>query len=133
MAIIRQNKGGTMSDINKKYYLGFEGEPEIILTVIQQNDKKSGISLWSGYFNNIMQQIEPVEGRWTALAYYYNLDIGWYDESPWFVDNILDAYEQFKGIDKYKLDTAEQEILEQILELFKKSIEENSRVSISYE
>lgn len=122
-----------MSDINKKYYLGFEGEPEIIFTVIQQNGIKSGLSLWSGYFNNIMQQIEPVDGRWTALAYYYNLNIGWYDESPWLIDNISGAYEQFKGIDKYKLDATEQEILEKILELLQKSIEENSKISISYD
>jgi hypothetical protein len=122
-----------MGSINNKYYLGFEGEPEIIFTVVQQNNEKSGLSLWSGYFNNIMQQITPVEGKWTALAYYYNLNIGWYDESPWLVENIKDAYEQFKGIDKYNLEELEEEILEEILELFKKSIEEDNNVYISYE
>lgn len=122
-----------MGNINNKYYLGFEGEPEIIFTVVQQNNEKSGISLWSGYFNNIMQQIAPVEGKWTALAYYYNLNIGWYDENPWLVENIEDAYEQFKGIDKYKLDDLEKEILEEILELFKKSIDGNNKIYISYE
>lgn len=122
-----------MGYINNKYYLGFEGEPEIIITVVQQNNEKSGLSLWSGYFNNIMQQITPVEGKWTALAYYYNLNIGWYDESPWLVENIKDAYEQFKGIDKYNLEELEGEILDEILELFKKSIEEDNNVYMSYE
>lgn len=122
-----------MGYINNKYYLGFDGEPEIIITVVQQNNEISGLSLWSGYFNNIMQQISPVEGKWTALAYYYNLNIGWYDESPWLVENIKDAYEQFKGIDKYNLEELEEEIFEEILELFKKSIEEDNNVYISYE
>ncbi|WP_026893017.1 hypothetical protein [Lacrimispora aerotolerans] len=122
-----------MEHLNNKYYLGFEGEPEIIFTVVKQDNEKSGLSLWSGYFDNIMQQITPVEGKWTALSYYYNLNIGWYDESPWLIENIEGAYEQFKGIDKNKLDELELEILEKILELLKKSIEENNNVYISYE
>ena len=122
-----------MGHINNNYYLGFEGEPEIIFTVVQENNEISRLSLWSGYFNNIMQQISPVEGKWTALAYYYNLNIGWYDESPWLVENIKDAYEQFKSIDKYNLEELEEEILEEILELFRKSIEEDNNVYISYE
>ncbi len=122
-----------MNEINKKYYLGFEGEPEIIFTVIQYDNKKVEISLWSGYFDNIMKQIKPVEGKWTGLAYYYNLNIGWYDESPWLIENIIDSYEQLKGIDKQSLESAEQEVLENILDLLKDSIKENYKVYISYE
>lgn len=44
----------------KNYYTGFEGYPEIdFYTYI--NSEKTGIEMWEGYFDSIMNELSPVD------------------------------------------------------------------------
>lgn len=123
-----------MSNIDEKYYLGFEGEPEIIFTVVQKNNEKREIGMWEGYFDKIIKQIEPKDGKWVALAYYYHLDIGWYEESPWVIENLPEVYDQLGEINKENLECIEQrEVLDIILSMLRGAIDNNDKVFISYE
>ena len=123
-----------MNERDEKYFEGFEGEAEIIFCLEKPNSEKHEFGIWKGYFNGIMSQTKPKNGRWTALAYYYHLLKGWYEESPWQVENLKEAYEQLAEIDKNNLAYPEEkEILEIILDMFREAIENNYKMYISYE
>ena len=74
------------------------------------------------FFDNIMTAIEPQSTGWTSLAYYYNLDIGWYEDSPWKIQNLGETKEQLEGIDRSKLNEMDKEVLEEMLSIFKEAI-----------
>lgn len=122
-----------MGNIDERYYIGFEGEPEITFSVIEENNTKHEFGMWGGYFDNIMKQIQPKEGKWIALAYYYNLGIGWYDESPWLIKNLEESYEQLIEIEMDKLENEEKEILKIILSMLRHAIDNNYKAFISYD
>lgn len=119
---------------NEKYYDGFEGEPQITFCLVIDNVIVEQIGMWDGYFNEIMEQIKPSVQGWTGLAYYYHLYIGWYEEDNWLIPNVKEIYEQFKGINDCELTgKPEKELLNLILSLLKKAIDENGKVYIIYE
>lgn len=123
-----------MNILDEKFYDGFEGEPEIIFTLVKEDGDKEEIGIWDGYFNTIMNKIEPKENGWTSLAYYFQLYIGWYDESPWLISNVKEACEQLKEIDSESFENNEEkEILEKIICMLEEAITKESKVYISYD
>ena len=46
-----------MSGIDEKYYDGFEGEPEMIFTLVKINGDKEEFGIWDGYFSEIIKKI----------------------------------------------------------------------------
>lgn len=85
-----------MELINKKYYDGFEGEPEIQL-IYRKGDNNEILIIWEGYFDQIMKLMRPDAQGWTGLAYNYNMDTGWYEESPWLIKDLQMALTQNVG------------------------------------
>jgi hypothetical protein len=123
-----------MSTIDEKYYDGFEGEPEMIFTLVKINGEKEGFGIWDGYFITIIEKVEPKENGWTGLAYYYHLYIGWFEENPWLVENLIESYEQLKEIDIESFEYNEdKEVLRKIMCLFKEAIDNGDKIYISYE
>ncbi|EAG2076458.1 dihydroorotate dehydrogenase (quinone) [Listeria monocytogenes] len=111
------------------YYKGFEGYPEInFYTYI--NGEKTGIEMWEGYFDKIMNELSTVDGKWVSLAYYYHLDEGWYEESPWVIPDNKKALEQFETIDIKVLDNVTQEIMMKLIKLLKDNLD--SEIFIEY-
>lgn len=113
----------------ENYYEGYEGYPEIDFFILS-DDSREGIQMWDGYFYNIMRKIKPVNGEWTSLAYYFNLNEGWYDESPWKIPSNVAAIEQFETIERSELGEIEAEVLAEILGLLKEN--RASQVFIDY-
>jgi hypothetical protein len=123
-----------MKHIDERYYEGFEGEAEIIFCLEKQNDEEYEFGIWEGFFRRIIKKVQPKGGQWTGLAYYYHLDKGWYEESPWQIENLEEAYDQLSEIDKDKLEYPEEkEILEIILNMFREAIKNGYKMYISYE
>ncbi|SHK19153.1 hypothetical protein SAMN02745163_03392 [Clostridium cavendishii DSM 21758] len=123
-----------MNEINEEYYDGFEGEPEMIFTLVKSNGQKEEFGIWDGYFSTIIKKVKPKENGWTGLAYYYHLYIGWYDESPWMVENLIESYEQLKEIDIESFENDEdKKVLVKIICMFKKAIDNGEKIYISYE
>ncbi|HCK0308574.1 TPA: dihydroorotate dehydrogenase (quinone) [Listeria innocua] len=111
------------------FYKGFEGYPEIdFYTYI--NGEKTGIEMWEGYFNNIMNELSTVDSRWGSLAYYYHLYEGWYDESSWVISDNRKVLEQFETIDIKVLDNVTQEIMMKLIKLLKDNLD--SEIFIEY-
>ena len=82
----------------KNFYKGYEGEGEIQFIHGTQTDQKIILKIWDGFFDDIMEKIEPEVTGWTSLAYYYNLVKGWYEEIPWEVPNIATALQQLSKV-----------------------------------
>lgn len=115
--------------INDTYYKGFEGEPEIQF-ICKKTECDEVLVIWEGYFDEIMKRIAPQKDGWTGLAYYYNMCLGWYEESPWVVDDLHMSLEQFCKIEKYDLSKEAKEVLGEICGMLKEAIENDLVVLI---
>lgn len=121
-----------MELINKKYYDGFEGEPEIQFINKRGNDSEI-LVMWEGYFDQIMRLMSPDESGWTGLAYCYNMYLGWYEESPWAIEDLQMALKQFESIDSQELCSEAKEILVLICDMLGESISNSFKVFIARE
>lgn len=129
-----QNSKGIVMYIDESYYEGFEGEPEIIFYLELQGEYLKKFGVWDGYFDEIIEKIEFGEKGWEGLAYYYHLFIGWYEESPWLIPNLQEAYEQIINIDIKKFNEKEEkDIIIKIARLMEEAIERKGNVYISYD
>ena len=86
-----------------------------------------------GYFDQIMRLMLPNEQGWTGLAYCYNMYTGWYEDSPWVIEDLQIALKQFESIDRTKLCDEAIEILMLLCNMLKEAILNNYEVSIARE
>lgn len=121
-----------MELVNKKYYDGFEGEPEIQFICRKGNDTEILI-MWEGYFDQIMRLMIPNEQGWEGLAYCYNVCTGWCEESPWIIEDLQMALKQFELIDNTKLCDESVEVLMLLCNILREAILNNYEVSIHRE
>lgn len=116
-----------MSDINDKFYRGYEGEKEI-----QFITEKEKIIIWEGFFDDIMEQFRPSSTGWTGLPYYYHLSAGWYDESPWKIPDLKECLHQLEQLDVSNCRFAESpKVLIEICRMLSDAIRENKYVCIA--
>ena len=111
-----------------KYYEGYEGEPEI--QFIKGSNNRIVLSIWEGFFDDIMGQFEPTSSGWKGLAYYYNLGIGW-EDGIWKIPNVNSALAEFQSINGSRFRYPETAgVLSAICDLLKSAIKDNKRVWI---
>ncbi|MDP4097330.1 hypothetical protein OIN60_11170 [Paenibacillus sp. P96] len=88
--------------INNSYYVGFEGEPQLIFMYENLNVRYE-LQLWNGYFETLLDcLIEQANDR-SGILHEYCAYEGWYEESPWEIKNIKQAIQLFKSFDPNKL------------------------------
>lgn len=118
-----------MAVINDKYYSGFEGEPAIQFICKKGYDREITV-IWEGYFDEIMRLVKPAPDGWSGLAYCYNMYFGWYEESPWNVEDLQTGLSQFESIDNHLLRTEAREILRILCDMFIEAISNGYEISI---
>lgn len=130
----RRRKEQKMEIINRKYYNGFEGEPEICF-VHENGADREILIIWEGYFDQIMSSIEPAEHGWVGLAYHYNMCSGWYEEGAWVIDDMDLALEQLEAIDAnlHGLNQHCAEILLLLCNMLKLAVANHQRIIITRE
>ncbi|MDE6833380.1 MAG: hypothetical protein K2J39_03910 [Ruminococcus sp.] len=117
---------------NYTYYDGFESEPEYTFCLYDGNKPVEKIHLWAGYFCDILDIIPPDKDGWTGLAEYYQLSLE-FENNYWKVPDILTALYQLENIDTSKINFPEShEVLEILIDMFKKACENNLTVYIEY-
>lgn len=121
-----------MAIINNEYYIGFEGEPEIQFICKKKNNTDIVI-IWEGYFDEIMRLITPEEKGWTGLAYYYNMCFGWYEETPWVIEDLQVVLDQLKKIDSNMLSSEASKVLKIICNMLKEALDNSIEVCIARE
>lgn len=123
-----------MNVISNEYYIGYEGEPEIQFIVAEDVDVKKIISMWNGYFDDIMNIIKPTDTGWNGIALHYHLYTGWYEESPWLLVDIKETLIQFQQLDKEKLTYEKSKyLLQELCDLLQEAIANKQKIWIALE
>ncbi len=122
-----------MEIVNTKFYDGFEGEPEIKFIYKKEIDTEI-LTIWEGYFDQIMRLVLPEENGWSGLAYHYNMYTGWYeDDNPWRIENLAETLAQFESITKTELCDEAIEILSLLCNMIREAMLHNYEIFISRE
>jgi hypothetical protein len=64
-------------------YSGFEGEPEIVILLGHQHDSEQSISVWTGYFDEMMNLVEPSPDGWKGIFHHYHCSSEWDGFGAW--------------------------------------------------
>lgn len=119
-----------MKEMN--YYDGFEPEPEIKF-VLDSVDQPSVLRMWVGYFDEIMKMIPPVNSEWLGIAYEYNMEEGWYEESPWIIPELHILKSQLEIIKDSVTDVTISSICIDLLTIIDNAVQLKSKIYIIYE
>ena len=120
-----------MENIINNFYEGFEGEVEIQFVQISNNGDKNIISIWNGYFDDIMAKVEPRFGEWTGLAHFYHSTENFLETEDWEIADKNLAYEQLKELEKNDFKFEEtKEVLKSLCTLLAEAIEKGYIVKI---
>ncbi|MBD7912079.1 hypothetical protein [Clostridium cibarium] len=105
--------------IDEKYYIGFEGEPEITIYYKEKDLSQSGLKIWIGYFEYILGASTSNDYENGGLIYSYINQDGWYDESPWQIDNLTQAIVELKKFNNDNVESEEETILKKLPDIQK--------------
>lgn len=104
--------------LNNKYYVGFEGYPQITLT---DGNKENLLEIWIGYFETILDcMLEQGMEANGILPEYVALE-GWYEDELWEIKDINATLNLFLKIDTQLLAT---DVSPEIARLLPEVIEE---------
>ncbi|KOY14297.1 hypothetical protein [Paenibacillus xylanivorans] len=92
--------------VNDSFYIGFEGQPEILI-LFDNLTEKNILKMWNGYFETLLDLMCQYEPSNEGILHEYYAHEGWYEESPWEIQNLDAAIHLFKSFDMSKL-TGEQ-------------------------
>ena len=126
--------------IDNTYNKGFEGEIDVEIYYVNDTQEKVGYRLWDGYFENILSGAYYENHKDDGLLDSYCLHKGWYDETPWKLENINSAIEELNNYDEKKLEPELEHmygmlriILNAIKELFKECKSNMKDIYIDYD
>lgn len=125
--------------IRQKYIDGYEGEGRVLVYCLDNDQNQNGMMIWEGYFEFLLAacyyKTFPKGGLLEAY-YYHN---GFYENSPWQIENIGSAATELENFDIRKIDTISpeiafvvQELKKDLISFFKKMICEGKEVYIEY-
>ena len=113
------------------FYTGFEGEPEYIFLIDSAPTRR--LRIWSGYVDSILMALEAKKPEWVSIFKFYQLEEGWFDESPWVVPDVQIAFEQLTLLHSSELEGAVQSVYLALCTLFQEAIQTNRNVMIFYD
>lgn len=122
---------GMDSMIDNRFYEGFEGESE--LSFVSANNK---LIIWNGYFETILDHLLDcnVEKKGMVKEYFHHE--GWYDDSPWLINDKSLTIDQLRCFDISKINqNSIKNILEEVVQAIVLFLENNylSTIYINYE
>jgi hypothetical protein len=115
------------------FYSGFEGEPEMRFVLCHDSEEQVEVRAWYGYFVKVIDEVSPVDGRWTGLALPQHMFEGWHEESPWQVPNLREVVEQWRSVPPEKLDSDTRYFHSAVLTLLERALAEDGAVWVYYD
>ena len=129
-----------MKTLDNEFYIGFENEIDVDIYYLNNENEYVGLKLWDGYFENILSGCYSENIASDGLLKSYARHGGWYDESPWKVENISTAICELKQYDEQNIEPELknlflrlQEIRDKLLLLFIESVNHKKDIYISYD
>ncbi|MBP2100445.1 hypothetical protein [Enterococcus rivorum] len=117
--------------IDSKFYEGFEGEAELCFVA---GDNK--LVIWNGHFETILDNLLDCNVDRKGIVKEYFSHEGWYDDSPWLIEDITLTINQLKGFDINKMNqNSMKDDLEEVVKTIISFLEKNylSKIYIEYE
>ena len=115
----------------RDYYSGYEPEPEFVV-VAETGADEQVVRSWIGHIDRIFGCMKPGPSGWTSLARAYHLSGAWLDESPWYVDHLQAAEEQWERVQAADLDSETAAVHAAIGDLMSQAVANGWRVRIEY-
>lgn len=115
---------------NYIYYKGYEGEPELLISISASSSERYHI--WEGYIDDIFGEAIFTEDGWNGLTRDYQLLEGPFEESNEFiVDNMQEYYDDLQSyLGKEFRYPESADVLCAMLAIFKEAMETNKTVVI---
>lgn len=117
--------------IDSRFYEGFEGEAEI--SFVTEDNK---LVIWNGYFETILDNLLDCKVEKKGIVKEYFNHEGWYDDSPWFIEDNFLTINQLKCFDINKINkTSMENELEEVVKTIISFLENNclSKIYIEYD
>lgn len=118
--------------LNRKYYEGFEGEPELILV-----NEENKLIIWNGFFEAILDALLETNLEKEGIIKEYFYHEGWYDDSPWVIKDVQLTIKQLKSFDLSKVHQSDNiknvlpELVQEIIHFLENT--RNGNVVIEYD
>ncbi|KAA8753920.1 hypothetical protein [Paenibacillus sp. UASWS1643] len=88
--------------VNDFYYVGYEGHPEILI-LFERTTQKNVLKIWIGYFETLLDLMCQYESTDNDILQAYYAHEGWYEGSPWEIQNLDSAIHLFKSFNVSKV------------------------------
>lgn len=88
--------------VNDFYYIGYEGQPEILI-VFENSAEKNILKMWNGYFETLLDLMCQYESTDNGILQEYYAHEGWYEGSPWEIQDLDLAIHLFKSFNVSKV------------------------------
>ncbi|WP_340018801.1 hypothetical protein NSQ20_31210 [Paenibacillus sp. FSL K6-1122] len=88
--------------VNDFYYVGYEGQPEILI-VFENSAEKNILKMWNGYFETLLDLMCHYEPTDIGILQEYYAHKGWFEESPWEIQDLDSAIHLFKSFNVSKV------------------------------
>ncbi|MEE9753842.1 hypothetical protein VL763_08520 [Listeria seeligeri] len=117
--------------IDNRFYEGFEGEAE--LSFVTDDDK---LVIWNGYFETILDNLLDCNIEKNGVIKEYFNHEGWYDDSPWLIEDNYLTINQLECFDINKISqTLMKDKLEEVVKKIISFLKNNclNKIYIEYE
>ncbi|MGX7418089.1 hypothetical protein ACWOFR_04710 [Carnobacterium gallinarum] len=115
--------------INNKLFDGYEGEAELTFTA---NENK--LIIWNGYFETILDNLLDCEVEKRGIITEYFAHEGWYDDSPWLIEDVNLTIGQLKYFDSSKINqNSLKKDLDELIDVIISFLQDNSLTDIYIE
>ena len=102
--------------IETKYIEGYEGEGEVLIYYFY-NDQKEGMLIWEGYFEFLLLGCYCKDFQIGGLIENYYNHSGFYDNSPWKIENLNVVISELENFNIQKIDIDSHNINNIVLKL----------------
>jgi hypothetical protein len=113
-------------------HYGYTPFGEIQFAAVGPRGERALVTIWGLHFNVLVERIQPVNGSWVGLALPFHLACGWYDQSPWVIENLTLVVQQWRDIDLGSEVPYVCTSHAMVLELLEQAVLEEATVAISY-
>ncbi len=117
--------------IDSRFYEGFEGEAE--LSLVTDGNK---LVIWNGYFETILDSLLDCNVEKEGVVKEYFNHEGWYDDSPWLIEDNSLVISQLECFDINKINqNSMKNDLEEVVKTIISFLQNNrlSKIYIEYE
>ena len=108
-------------------YTGYEGEPEMVFSLLQEDTVIKKLCIWDGHFSFIIESCKADNGEYQGLACPYHSG---YLDDKYVILNLIECLDALVNTNISNEDKETQNVYYEIIKLFQEAIEANATIYI---